>query len=303
MKKHLRLTLAAAVLASLMGCTPDEETEGNIKAVDSPSQPAMSAAEKLNYDKALDGEHAMPATGSFDDNPDTDTDNAQTANGVDYKNIIDSEQGAAALEAGKAAIIAGIGAIDQGQVKALASVAIGHAGDATKKYADSAKAKLDSGAAQSNGEWQVVTAADIRVIDGDTVEVIYNDGRQSDRVRLLGIDAPEYSKNNPDKTQEYGLESKDSLEECFAHRRPITVEYKKIDGYGRLLGIVNGGDMDCNLYQIKQGAAWHYKQYQNEQPTGDAAEYTRIETNRRENGYGLWGGNNPVAPWEWRKSK
>ena len=52
-------------------------------------------------------------------------------------------------------------------------------------------------------EPNVLNATGTRVIDGDTVEVTQASG-QSERVRLLGIDAPE-------SAQEYGTESTTAL--------------------------------------------------------------------------------------------
>ena len=45
----------------------------------------------------------------------------------------------------------------------------------------------------------------------------------------------------------------------------VAVEWVNVDRYGRKLGKVLLGGLDCNLERVKRGLAWHYKQYQREQ--------------------------------------
>lgn len=290
MKNYLNLALASAVFSGLTGCMPAEQSEIKLDT----DQAVMSAEEKINYDKALDGENGMPAVGFPEQETSENVNPYETAD-TDLKKIIDSEKGQAALEAGKAAMIAGISAIDQDQVKAVAGSMIGQAGEITKKYADSAQAKIENSNTGSDlpAGWKTTVPSGIRFIDGDTIELKYDDGRQSDRVRLNGIDAPESS-------QEYGAESTQSLQSCMDNGQ-VTVRYKKSDQYGRLLGVVMAGDTDCNYNQVKVGSAWHYKQYQKEQPAGNAEKYATAENQARAGTKGLWANSNPQAPWSYRK--
>lgn len=147
--------------------------------------------------------------------------------------------------------------------------------------------------------WKRIDVSGVRVIDGDTVEVLV-DGQQSERVRLIGIDAPEYSKNNPGKTQEYGLESKDSLDECVAGAK-ASIVYKETDRYGRLLGKVFAGNTDCNYRQVVAGSAWHYKQYASSQPNDDSDIYADAEKVAQLQNQGLWSNLNAQEPWSFRK--
>jgi endonuclease YncB( thermonuclease family) len=55
------------------------------------------------------------------------------------------------------------------------------------------------------------------------------------------------------------------------------------------------------LEQIRLGMAWHYKEYQHEQPTQERLVYAQEEENARASRVGLWKDAKPVAPWEWRK--
>ncbi len=134
---------------------------------------------------------------------------------------------------------------------------------------------------------------DLRVIDGDTVEVLPKNSGQSERVRLLGIDAPE-------KKQAFGKESKDLLERCVANHQ-IVVFYEKKDRYGRLLGKVMADGYDCNYNQVLYGMAWHYKKYQKNQTDYERKYYALAEKKAQELKYGLWSQRNPVKPSKYRK--
>lgn len=146
-------------------------------------------------------------------------------------------------------------------------------------------AELDAG-------WKSLKTTGVRVIDGDTVEVLI-DGAQSERIRLIGIDAPESS-------QEYGTTSAETLERCIADKR-VSIVYKEKDQYERILGKVVAGNTDCNFYQVGVGSAWHYKQYQDEQPNDDKFAYSDAEKVARMHSQGLWQSPEPQEPWEYRR--
>ena len=88
-----------------------------------------------------------------------------------------------------------------------------------------------------------------RVIDGDTF--ITNKG---DRVRLIGVDAPELPSLR-------GIESKMYLNQLI-HNKVVTLERDEIsdnkDKYGRLLRYVYLDKKDVNLHMIKSGYAEPY---------------------------------------------
>ena len=54
---------------------------------------------------------------------------------------------------------------------------------------------------------------------------------------------------------------------------------------------------DINLQQVKDGYAWVYKKYSNNQT------YYKEETKAKESKKGLWIEKNAIAPWEFRKQK
>lgn len=138
----------------------------------------------------------------------------------------------------------------------------------------------------------MIAAKSVRVIDGDTVEVIPLSG-QSERIRLLGIDAPE-------SKQDYGKQSTQTLQQCVNDAK-VTIEWTEKDRYGRLLGKVIADDKDCNLNQIRQGAAWHYKYYQQGQLEYDRLAYANAEVLARDQQRGLWATNQQIAPWDFRR--
>lgn len=134
----------------------------------------------------------------------------------------------------------------------------------------------------------------IGLSDGDTVTVL-DAAKRSHRVRLAGIDAPE-------KKQAFGDRSRQSLSE-LVFRQVVTVEYEKVDRYGRIVGKVKAGNLDANLVQVSRGMAWHYKAYELEQQPKDRLAYSRAEEAAREARQGLWRDPMPVAPWDFRRMR
>ena len=146
----------------------------------------------------------------------------------------------------------------------------------------------------------------VKVADGDTVSIVDYKGDKH-RVRLGGIDAPE-------KDQLYGPESTTGLER-LVYNKDVTVEYKKKDRYGRIVGKVlfnPQGDVFClaidcvrkvdaGLEQIKAGLAWHYKKYQKEQSNQDRKLYSKAERKARKEQVGLWVDGKRMPPWKWRR--
>jgi len=133
----------------------------------------------------------------------------------------------------------------------------------------------------------------VGVSDGDTIHVLAENTEH--KIRLLGIDAPE-------KEQPYGQASKKSLSDQI-YNQSVVVDWKKLDRYGRKVGKVLINGVDANLVQVKRGLAWHYKKYENEQPSEDRSAYANAEVEARQTKTGLWQEPNPVPPWDWRKAK
>ena len=146
----------------------------------------------------------------------------------------------------------------------------------------------------------------VKIADGDTVTIVDDSGKKH-RIRLAGIDAPE-------KNQPYGDISTQGLN-ILVSGRIVTIEYEKRDRYKRIIGKVlvdPPGEVFCmaldcvkkidvGLEQITAGLAWHYKRYQMEQSEEDRRLYSEAELEARNKQIGLWKGEEPMAPWEWRR--
>ena len=128
----------------------------------------------------------------------------------------------------------------------------------------------------------------VKVSDGDTVTILTSDKTQH-KIRLNDIDAPE-------KKQAFGNKSKDNLAKYIAGKT-VTVEYQKKDKYKRVLGTIYYNNTDINLQQVKDGYAWVYKKYSNNQT------YYKAEKVARDKRVGLWIDKNPLEPWEFRKKR
>ena len=109
-----------------------------------------------------------------------------------------------------------------------------------------------------------VTAADLngRVIgvqDGDSLTLLVPDGAsyQQVKIRLGEIDTPE-------SRQPYGERAKQTLSD-LAYNKPARVVVQDTDRYGRTVGRVYVGGVDVNAEMVKQGAAWVYRKYAQDQ--------------------------------------
>ena len=126
------------------------------------------------------------------------------------------------------------------------------------------------------------------IVDGDTYDVLL-DGEQV-RIRMEGIDAPE-------RGQDYYKKSKEYLGELCMWQE-VRVEGTKKDRWGRLIAkTYNQSNQELGELMIMAGMAWHFKEY------SDDITLSKLETEAREAGLGLWSIDNPTPPWEKRKKR
>lgn len=92
----------------------------------------------------------------------------------------------------------------------------------------------------------------VGISDGDTVRVV-DDKKNEIKVRLAGIDAPEFS-------QDFGTKSKEVLSEKVFGKK-VTLESHGEDDYGRTIGTLKIGDRNINREMVAEGWAWQYVQY------------------------------------------
>jgi endonuclease YncB( thermonuclease family) len=136
---------------------------------------------------------------------------------------------------------------------------------------------------------------DARVVgvgDGDTLRIRRLTGGSEERVRLLGVDAPELH-------QSFGGRSKQHLS-SLVFGKNVRVEPQKIDQYGRIVGKVFVGSTDVGLAQIEAGMAWHYAYYAREQAVGDRSRYAAAQVAARSSRLGLWADGDAVEPHRFR---
>jgi endonuclease YncB( thermonuclease family) len=127
----------------------------------------------------------------------------------------------------------------------------------------------------------------VSVADGDSLVIADKDAKRH-RVRLAEIDAPE-------RKQPFGAEARKSLA-GICLRKPVTVEVSETDSHKRAIGKVKCGEVDANAEQVRRGMAWVTAR--NSMPNSPLPE---MEANARLRGLGLWAGDKPEPPWEWRK--
>lgn len=128
----------------------------------------------------------------------------------------------------------------------------------------------------------------VSIADGDTITVL-DDTKTQHKVRLFGIDAPELR-------QPYSQLAKSELSKKVYAKR-VLVKWREKDRYGRILGAVTVNGKNVNRELVAEGWAWHFVRYSSSKSLAEA------ELAAREKQVGLWAGEDPVAPWDWRKQE
>lgn len=133
------------------------------------------------------------------------------------------------------------------------------------------------------------TAKVIRIIDGDTVEILLNNEKK--KVRLAHIDCPEKRGKQP-----FGAAAKKAVAQLCGNQTVQLISDGKTDRWGRIIAeIINQSGTNVNQEMVRLGMAWHFKKY------SDSEIYAELERQARKNRVGLWQTPNPTPPWEWRK--
>jgi micrococcal nuclease len=153
-----------------------------------------------------------------------------------------------------------------------------------------------SATATPDGE---VTVRVTHVVDGDTVDVRFADGRE-DTVRLLGVDTPEvHAENDPsefegvpdtsagrDCLRRHGERATAYAEERLAGRE-VTLRFDAVadrrGGYDRLLAYIEVDGRSFNAALLERGHARLY-----DSTFAERDRYASLETEARENGRGVW---------------
>ena len=132
-----------------------------------------------------------------------------------------------------------------------------------------------------------VPLENIRVVDGDTIRAEAK-GKEI-KIRLVEIDAPEIN-------QPFGNQSKNFLNRLL-YKKNVTLISQGEDRYGRILGEIYVDGQSANRSMIRSGFAWVYDRH-----VEDLSLYEYQDKAKAKN-LGLWRGDDPIAPWVWRKQK
>jgi endonuclease YncB( thermonuclease family) len=139
---------------------------------------------------------------------------------------------------------------------------------------------------------EVLNGTVVGISDGDTITVLDKLSKEH-KVRLISIDAPE-------KSQAFAIESKQTLTN-YIYKKEVSVEYKKYDRQVQAHSWKSTLDeQDICLQMIRNGMAWHYTEFEQEQSKTDKKLYREAESIAREVKSGLWSEKQPVSPWIFR---
>lgn len=135
-----------------------------------------------------------------------------------------------------------------------------------------------------------VLAGRVSVIDGDTLDL------HGQRIRLLGIDAPESSQpctNHAGRPWRCGAEAANRVSDFIA-ARPVTCHVKNTDRYGRSVAVCIVAGQDIGGWAVANGWALAYRRY--------SKAYIGAEDQARAARRGIHAGQ-LLPPWDYRASK
>ena len=140
------------------------------------------------------------------------------------------------------------------------------------------------------------TAEVVHVADADTVRVVVGESchdaacpaqGETLRVRLAEIDAPEGD-------QPYGDTATAALD-ARINGETIKVVQTDIDQYGRVVAQLVHEEIWINGWLVGEGHAWVYPQF------AESPELFDWQDEAQQARRGLWGQENPIEPWLWRR--
>jgi endonuclease YncB( thermonuclease family) len=128
------------------------------------------------------------------------------------------------------------------------------------------------------------------VIDADTLDI------RSERIRLVGVDAPESGQKCKDASGALvrcGSSAANALD-AWINRNPVTCASEGTDRYQRVLGKCSVRGQSVQDWLVRNGHAVAYREY--------STEFVPAEIAAREAKAGIWAGEF-VMPSDWRKGQ
>ncbi|RKD60202.1 MULTISPECIES: thermonuclease family protein [unclassified Rhizobium] len=122
-------------------------------------------------------------------------------------------------------------------------------------------------ASKMNNRPEIIQNGSFSVVDGDTLSI------NGERLRLKGIDAPEYRQRCRRDGADWacGEEARRALATMIKSRAPECRGREK-DRYGRLLVTCVAGDLDINAAMVRSGMAVSYGAYAGEERSARQAK-------------------------------
>lgn len=143
----------------------------------------------------------------------------------------------------------------------------------------------------SSVAWADFSGEVVRILDGDTVDVLVN--RKPIRVRLANIDAPE-------KAQAFGSRSRQAIADMVFRRTVVVIEHGQDDTPSkRVLGTIMVDGQNVNAAMVRQGMAWAYRYRGKPSDPG----MVPLEAAARQEKIGLWADPHAQEPWQWRRDQ
>lgn len=134
---------------------------------------------------------------------------------------------------------------------------------------------------------ETITGKVVSVYDGDSLTLLVDN--EQIKVRLAAVDTPERKRGQP-----FNKVARQFLSDSV-FGKTVQVHIIGDAGWNRDVGFVVVDGVNVNAELIKAGLGWHYKEFNHDETLA------RYELEAREARRGLWGGADPIAPWEFRK--
>jgi micrococcal nuclease len=133
-----------------------------------------------------------------------------------------------------------------------------------------------------------VTGTVVGIHDGDTLRML--SGRNTIKVRLYGIDAPELG-------QPFSRASREKLSALTFNQTIRLIPHGK-DTFGRQLAdVILEDGTNVNHEMVRSGMAYYFRRY------ARSSELERLENEARRARRGVWSIDNMTPPWEYRRQE